>query len=85
MEDQLWGATRDRVFTDVEFIIGEEIMAAHRPIIAARCPILAATIDAADQPVDPSEQVDTSNRLITIFWGSTKFPTFLECYEVFFF
>jgi len=66
METQLWAAARDRVLTDVEFIVGEEVIAAHRPIIAARCPILASRIAAADYQVDPSESVDTSNWYIGI-------------------
>jgi len=39
---QLWAAAIERKMTDVEFLVGEETLGAHRSLLSARSPVFAA-------------------------------------------
>jgi len=39
--EQLWAAAVDKVLTDVEFLIGDESISAHRSILSTRSPVFA--------------------------------------------
>jgi len=41
-EEQIWSATIAKKFTDVEFLIGDQSVAAHRFILSARSPVFVA-------------------------------------------
>lgn len=40
-KNELWAATANRKFTDVEFLVGEETFNAHRSLLSARSPVFA--------------------------------------------
>jgi len=43
--NQLWEATENGLFTDVDFVVGEETFHAHRFIVSARSPVIAAMLN----------------------------------------
>ena len=68
MTDQLWAAARDRLFTDVEFLVAGEVIAAHRAIVTARCPVLGARIDAINLEKDvPLRRVNIPDVTASVF------------------
>jgi len=43
---QLWAAAVDQILTDVEFLIADESISAHRSLLSARSPVFAAMFSA---------------------------------------
>lgn len=42
LHDDLWLSAQEKLFTDVELVVGERVFAAHRAVLAARSPVFAA-------------------------------------------
>lgn len=42
MADQLWQAAKEKVFTDVEFLVADRVFNAHKVIVATRSPVFQA-------------------------------------------
>ena len=41
-KEQLWASAVNKQFTDVEFLVGDESISAHRSLLSARSPVFAA-------------------------------------------
>jgi speckle-type POZ protein len=69
--DQLWRATQTKQLTDVEFLVGAKVFAAHRFIVSARSPVFAAMFK--------SDMIEANTGTVTISdTDPGVFETFLK-------
>ena len=66
MGDQLWSSVGNKLFTDIEFHVGGQVIPAHKVVVAARSPVFAAMFQS-DMEESRTNQVKISDIEPTVF------------------